>query len=53
MDAARGKKQLFVEIAGISKELAQKIISLTSTRSNLPEALRVAHLVASGIMCLE
>ena len=28
---------------------AEKILRLTSTRSNIPEALRVAHLFASGI----
>jgi endonuclease V-like protein UPF0215 family len=53
MNAKLGKQQLYVEVAGINKEVAQKIISLTSTRSNIPEALRVAHLIASGISCLE
>jgi hypothetical protein len=38
-----------MELAGITKETAQQIIRLTSTRSNIPEALRVAHLIASGI----
>jgi uncharacterized protein len=45
----RGKQQIYVEIAGISKETAQEILRLTSMRSNIPEALRVAHLIASGI----
>jgi uncharacterized protein len=44
----RGVK-VYVETAGISIADAQKIIALTSTRSSLPEPLRVAHLVASGI----
>ena len=44
----RGVK-VYVETAGISVADAQKIIALTSTRSSLPEPLRVAHLVASGI----
>ena len=35
--------------AGISLADAQKIIELTSTRSSVPEPLRVAHLIASGI----
>jgi len=43
------KAKVYVQTAGISKEDAQKILRLTSTRSNIPEALRVAHLIASGI----
>ena len=41
--------KIYMEIAGISLADAQKIIELTSTRSSLPEPLRVAHLIASGI----
>jgi endonuclease V-like protein UPF0215 family len=41
--------QIYVEMAGISLEDAKKIIVKTSTRSCLPEPLRVAHLIASGI----
>ena len=44
----RGTK-LYMEVAGISPEDALKIVLLTSTRSSLPEPLRVAHLIASGI----
>jgi endonuclease V-like protein UPF0215 family len=40
---------VYVQTAGVSIENAQKILRLTSTRSNTPEALRVAHLIASGI----
>ena len=43
------KAKVYMQTAGVSKEDAQKILRLTSTRSNIPEALRVAHLVASGI----
>ena len=42
-------EKIYVHIAGISEDSAAKILRLTSTRSNVPEALRVAHLVASGI----
>jgi uncharacterized protein len=49
VSAHSGKQQIYIEVAGITVELAQEIIKLTSTRSNIPEALRVAHLVASGI----
>ena len=41
--------KIYLELSGISLADAQKIIKLTSTRSNLPEPLRVAHLIASGI----
>ncbi len=40
---------IYVELAGISLNEAQEIIKLTSTRSCLPEPLRVAHLIASGV----
>jgi endonuclease V-like protein UPF0215 family len=43
------KAKVYMQTAGVSKEDAKKILRLTSTRSNIPEALRVAHLVASGI----
>jgi endonuclease V-like protein UPF0215 family len=42
-------EKVFMQISGILKEDAEKILKLTSTRSNIPEALRVAHLIASGI----
>jgi uncharacterized protein len=41
--------RLYVELAGISLIDAEQIILLTSTRSSLPEPLRVAHLIASGV----
>jgi len=44
-----GKQPIYVEAMGISKELVTEILRLTSTRSKIPEPLRVAHLVASGI----
>jgi endonuclease V-like protein UPF0215 family len=43
------KEKVFVQLSGILKEDAEKILRLTSTRSSVPEALRVAHLIASGI----
>ncbi len=44
----KGKK-LYMEVAGISESDAREIVALTATRSNIPEPLRVAHLIASGI----
>ncbi|MCW4044655.1 MAG: DUF99 family protein [Candidatus Bathyarchaeota archaeon] len=41
--------QIYAHVAGVSKEDARRILRSTSTRSNIPEALRVAHIVASGI----
>jgi endonuclease V-like protein UPF0215 family len=41
--------KVYMQTAGVSEEDAQKILRLTSTQSNIPEALRVAHLIASGI----
>ncbi|MEM3696127.1 MAG: DUF99 family protein [Candidatus Bathyarchaeia archaeon] len=43
------KEKIYMQICGILEEDAKKILQLTSTRSNIPEALRVAHLIASGI----
>jgi uncharacterized protein len=48
--STRSKKgKVYMEISGIVKEDARKILKITSTRSSVPEALRVAHLIASGI----
>ncbi len=44
---SRGKK-VYIEICGIREADAKRIMQLTSTRSSIPEALRVAHLIASG-----
>jgi uncharacterized protein len=41
--------KIYIELAGLSLRDAQKIVAITSTRSSLPEPLRVAHLIASGI----
>lgn len=46
---SRGKRLVFMQICGVSPEDAQKIVQATSTRSDIPEPLRVAHLIASGI----
>ena len=49
LPARNEKEKIYMQTAGLSEDDAQKIVLLTSTRSNIPEALRVAHLVASGI----
>jgi hypothetical protein len=46
----RGTEQaVYVQIAGISENDAKKVVKSTSTRSNIPEPLRVAHIIASGL----
>jgi endonuclease V-like protein UPF0215 family len=42
-------KSLYMVIAGVSLADARAIVELTSTRSCIPEPLRIAHLIASGI----
>jgi endonuclease V-like protein UPF0215 family len=42
-------EKIYMQVSGILEEDAERILRLTSTRSNIPEALRVAHLVASGV----
>jgi len=42
-------EKIYLHAAGVSLVDAEKIVRLTSTLSNIPEALRVAHLIASGI----
>jgi hypothetical protein len=41
--------KVYMQIAGVCEEDARKVLQVTSTRSSLPEALRAAHLIASGI----
>lgn len=43
------EEAVYMQIAGISQKDAEKILRNTSTRSNIPEALRVAHIIASGL----
>jgi len=45
-----GEEPIYVHVAGLSEEDAKRILKSTSTRSNVPEALRVAHIIASGLM---
>jgi len=43
------EEAVYMQIAGTSQKDAEKILRKTSTRSNIPEALRVAHIIASGL----
>nr|WP_157197351.1 DUF99 family protein [Methanohalobium evestigatum] len=41
---------LYIQWSGLEEEDARRIVQQTSTRSNIPEPLRVAHLIATGIV---
>lgn len=45
----QGELPIYAHAAGLSEVLARRILKVTSTRSNVPECLRVAHLIASGL----
>jgi len=45
----KGEEPIYAHAAGISEETAKRVLRTTSTRSNVPEALRVAHIIASGL----
>jgi hypothetical protein len=49
----KAAEPIYMQIAGISKSDAETIVKNTSTRSNIPEALRVAHIIASGLAKME
>jgi len=42
-------KQIYFQISNITKENAEKIIKMSATHSLVPEPLRAAHLIASGV----
>ena len=41
--------EIFYQKCGMGDEYCRKILQLTCVRSNVPEPLRVAHLIASGL----
>ncbi len=45
----KGEDAIFMQTTGIEVNVAKQIVKSTATRSNIPEALRVAHLIASGL----
>ena len=40
---------IFVQLIGIEIEKARQVLKIVCTRSNIPEPLRLAHLIASGV----
>ena len=49
VETKQGKTPVYMHTAGILAEDAEKVMKVTSTRSLIPEALRVAHIIASGL----
>jgi endonuclease V-like protein UPF0215 family len=49
VETRTGKNPIYVHKVGILRENVKRILKMTSTRSNIPEALRVAHIIASGL----
>lgn len=49
VETKEGVNPVYVHTAGILREDAEKVMRVTSTRSLIPEALRVAHIIASGL----
>jgi endonuclease V-like protein UPF0215 family len=41
---------IYIQLCGIDKETAFEIVRRTSTRSNISEPLRAAHLIATGVV---
>ncbi len=45
--------KLYIQAAGIDLESAKQILKITCTRSLIPEPIRIAHLIAAGIIAGE
>jgi len=41
---------VYCQYKGCSRELVEKILKITCTHSNIPEPIRVAHLIGAGIV---
>ena len=41
--------ELHIHVAGISRDDAEKIVKVSCTQGNIPEPLRVAHIIASAL----
>ncbi|KXA98117.1 hypothetical protein AKJ37_01245 [candidate division MSBL1 archaeon SCGC-AAA259I09] len=45
----RRKSTVYIQVKGMGEEEAKELVRLTSTRSSVPEPLRLAHLIATAI----
>ena len=41
--------KIYIQLTGLSIEKAKQILDIACTRSHIPEAVRLAHIIASGI----
>ena len=41
--------KIYIQLTGLSIEKANEILKISCTRSHIPEAIRLAHIIASGI----
>lgn len=49
MSSDNGKSTVYVQIKGMKKKDAEEVVRMASTRSSVPEPLRMAHMIATGI----
>lgn len=42
--------RVYLQTSGLSKEDARELLQQTTARGNIPEALRVAHIIARGLV---
>jgi len=49
VETRNGTNPVYLQTAGLEYEYAEKILKTTATLGNIPEALRVAHIIASGL----
>lgn len=42
--------ELYCQMAGFTLEEAEKVLKISTTQGNIPEPLRVAHIIAGGIV---
>ena len=50
IEGREGENPVFIQLCGIRKDLAVRIVGMTSTHGNIPEPLRLAHLIATGVV---
>lgn len=44
------KKKIYFQCYNVRREIAEKIINLSSTHSLIPEPIRVAHMIGAGVV---
>lgn len=49
VDKIHDQEPIYMQISGIHKEDARNIVTLSATRSAIPEPIRAAHIIAAGV----